>query len=70
MHETGFYNPEPTGLQLILLSNPGVLMPNVFSRGGVDGVLRDIDSVIAHALETARNKYQARVRRVAVRCRH
>src|SRR5260370_5731607 len=37
------------------------LMPDVFGCGGVNGVLGDVCSVIAHSLETTSNKYQVQV---------
>jgi hypothetical protein len=52
-----FYNPKPIS-QPILLNRFDVLMPDVFGGRGVNGVLRDIGGVVAHALETARDKYQ------------
>jgi hypothetical protein len=47
-----FYNPKPIK-QPIFLKGLDVLMPDVFGGRGVDGVLRDIGGVIAHAFETA-----------------
>src|SRR3954452_7048631 len=49
------------GVALLAIGGKNSLMPNIFRRGGVNGVLRDIRRVIADPLEMPRDEHQVQI---------
>lgn len=48
-------------LRLLAFDCGQVLVPDVFGRRGINGILRHVGGVIAHALEAARDKNQIQI---------